>query len=293
VSDFGERFRLTLLTNNVAFAQRAEAWGVDRIGLDLERVGKLERQQGEGLRLSDHRPEDLPGIVQVLRRARPFVRVNPIHQGTADEIETVIGAGARVLMLPYFRTAAEVETFVRRVDGRARATILIETSSALVRLREILAVPGIDEVMVGLNDLRIELRVRNFFEVLSSPLLDGVAAQVREKDLDFSVGGVARPDDASLPVPPDLVLAQYPRLGATGAWLSRSFFRGLKDPEEAGTAIRSLRQRLTEWARASAEAQEAARGTLARRAQELGAISSPGAWERTNLKPGAGQPAWQ
>ena len=285
VSDFGERFRLTLLTNDAGFAKRAEDWGVDRIGLDLERLGKPERQYGEGLRLSNHRPEDLEGIAKVLKRASPFARLNPIHPGTADEIEALIGAGARVLMLPYFRTAAEVETFVRRVEGRAQAIILVETASALVRLRDILAVPGIDEVMVGLNDLRIELQVRNFFEVLSSPLLDGVAAQVRQKGLDFSLGGLARLDDASLPVPADLVLAQYPRLGATGAWLSRSFFRGL-DPEDAGTAIRSLRQRLSEWATASIESLESARDTLARRGQELGTVSSPDASERAGPKLG-------
>jgi hypothetical protein len=283
VSDFGERFRLTLLTIDPGLAQRAEDWGVERIGLDLERLGKLERQEGEGLRLSDHRLEDLIGLAKVVKRARLFVRINPIHPGTVDEIEAVIGAGAQVLMLPYFRTAAEVETFVRQVDGRARASILVETASALVRLRDILAVPGIDEVMVGLNDLRIELRVRNSFEVLSSAVLEGVAAQVLEKGLDFSIGGVARLDDASLPVPSDLVLAQYPRLGATGAWLSRSFFRGLQTPEDAGPAIGSLRQRLTEWAAAPGESLESARNALGRCAHELGAVSPPGAWERTSL----------
>jgi hypothetical protein len=275
VPDFGERFKLTLLTNEPALAVQAEGWGIDRIGLDLERLGKSERQSGEGLRLSDHGPGDMAGIASVLKQASPFARINPMNPSTTAEIETLVGAGARVLMLPYFRTAAEVETFVRTIDGRARATILVETASALVRLRDILAVPGIDEVMVGLNDLRIELRVRNFFELLASPVLDAVAAQVLEKGLDFSVGGVARPDDLSLPVPADLVLAQYPRLGATGAWLSRSFLRGLKTPEDAGPAIRLLRQRLTGWGEASKRSLESAREELAQRALELGALSSP------------------
>ena len=243
---------------------------MDRIGLDLERLGKTKRQRGEGLRLSAHRAGELPAIRRVLRRAAAFVRVNPIHARTEAEIESVLAAGAQVVMLPYFRTAVEVERFVRCVDGRAKATVLVETAPAVVRIRDILSVSGLDEVMLGLNDLRIELRLRNVFELLVSPLLECLADETRVRNLPFSVGGVARLDDHSLPVPADLVLAQYPRLGATGAWLSRSFLKAPTSSLDEKGAVESVRRRLTEWAAQGPEALESARDSLAALARKIG-----------------------
>jgi len=214
-------------------------------------------------------------VSAALRRAVSFVRINPIHQETGAEVETVLAGGARVIMLPYFRTPQEVETFVRCVDSRAQVTILLETGSALARVREVLAVAGIDEVMAGLNDLRIELRVGNVFEVLASPLLDCLAGETHKRGLQFSVGGIARLDDTTLPVPADLVLAQYPRLGATGAWLSRSFLHAPTATSDPGAAIRSIRRRLSEWDAVSPEAREAARDCLAARAREVDRGNNP------------------
>lgn len=261
---FGEDFRLTLITNDPVWAARADAGGVDRIGVDLERLGKAERQAGKDSRLSNHTIDDLEALAGIVRNADLFVRVNPINAGTPDELEKVLACGARVIMLPFFRTADEVKTFVRLVNGRAHAMILVETAPALARIREILTVPGIDEVMVGLNDLRLELAVRDHFEVLVSPLLDTVANEVRRANLPFAVGGVADPNDHSLPVSADLVLAQYPRLNATGAWLSRSFLNGVLPDHDFGSAVSAIRKRLTEWALSSPEALERARDDLAR-----------------------------
>jgi len=267
--NFGDTFRLTLITEDATLAARADEAGVDRIGVDLERLGKAERQAGEDTRLSEHTVEDLCRVAGSLARSKAFVRVNPLNEETSGEVNTVIAAGAEVVMLPFFRTATEVESFVRIVDGRARVVILLETTAAVVRIRDILAVAGVDEVMVGLNDLRLEFRVQSHFEVLASPLLDMISREIRRTKLDFSVGGVARADDDLLPVPPDLVLAQYPRLGATGAWISRSFFRGMPADWDFSGALAALRRRLTEWSDASPEALERARCELAGRARSV------------------------
>jgi citrate lyase beta subunit len=267
VTAFGDGFRLTLITNDPALVAKGDASGVDRIGIDLEVLGKAERQAGQNTRLSGHTVEHLAVVAASLRRAELFVRVNPLNAGTSAEVEAVLRHGAKVLMLPYFRTAGEIETFVRLVDRRASVMILVETASALVRIREILAVPGVQEVMVGLNDLRLELGVRNHFEVLVSPLMDAVASEVHRAKLPFSVGGVARVDDVSLPVSPDLILAQYARLGATGAWISRSFFEQVPSDWDFGAAVSSVRRRLSEWASASPEAWTRARDELAEHAR--------------------------
>ena len=267
MSGFGDAFCLTLITDDPALAARADRAGVNRVGLDLEVLGKAERQAGEDTRLSRHSLEDLAKIAPALTRADLFARLNPLNPGTRDEVERAVELGARVLMLPFFRTAHEVETFVRLVDGRAHVTLLLETPPAVVRIREIVAVPGVREIMIGLNDLRLAFGVSSHFEVLASPLLDGLAGEVRRAGLIFSVGGVARPDDGSLPISPDLVLAQYPRLNATGAWVARSFFRGMPPDRDFAGAIASLRRRLTEWAAATPEALEQARRELAERAR--------------------------
>jgi HpcH/HpaI aldolase/citrate lyase family len=274
MASFGEAFRLTLITDEVALAGAADRAGIDRIGLDFERIGKASRQAGEDTRLSDHSWDALGPISRCLTRAALFVRLNPVNPHSPDEIDRALRHGAKVLMLPFFHDADEVDRFVRLVAGRAAVVILLETAPAAVRIRDVLAVPGIDEVMLGLNDLRLQFGVESHFEVLASPLLDALAGEVRRAGLLLSVGGVARPDDTGLPVPPDLVYAQFPRLGATGAWLARSFFR-LPRPDLA-SAIGALRRRLTEWASASPQELEHARKELATAARRL-SIGRPSA----------------
>ena len=267
--DFGQNFCLTLITNDPALAHMADRCGVNRIGLDLEYLDKAPRQTGLDTRLSEHKEQDIPGLRQVLQQAALFVRVNPLNPGSAAEVERVLQHGAQVIMLPFFRTGSEVDTFVRLVNGRARVIMLVETASAVVRIEEILAVPGISEIMIGLNDLRLELQVHNHFELLASPLIEMLARQVRAAGLDFSIGGVAHPADDALPVPADLVLAQYPRLGVTGAWLSRSFFRHPAVIGDMPQGIQTLRARLDHWSIQSDATLEAARLSLLEIARSL------------------------
>ena len=131
---FGDEFRLTLITSDPVLAARADRSGINRVGVDLERLGKAGRQSGQDTRLSDHNMEDLAAIGATLDTAELFVRLNPINANTPHEIESVLGCGAEVLMLPFFRTADEVDTFIRLVNGRAYVVILLETASAAVRI---------------------------------------------------------------------------------------------------------------------------------------------------------------
>jgi hypothetical protein len=268
---FGVTFRLTLVTSDPILAAAADRSDVDYVGIDLDVIGKAARQSDEDSRLSAHKPEDLAIIGASVTKAKLFARVNPINPQTPFEIENVLRRGAQAIMLPYFRTVEEVAEFVGMVGNRAQISILIETASAAVRIREIVAVPGIQEVMVGLNDLRRELRVANHFELLVSPLLDALAQEVRDAGLALAIGGVAHPADSALPIPPDLVLAQYPRIGATGAWLSRSLLRRVTSEKDLDQAIRAIRARLTAWGLASPQSLEAARRELADRARRLAA----------------------
>jgi len=267
--DFGADFQLTLLTADAETAADADAAGVQRIGVDLELRGKADRQPASENRISGHTVQDLRRIRDAVRTAELFVRINPLHAGTAEEIDLVLEAGAHWVMLPFFRQASEVEQFIRLLRGRGRAAILIETSTALLRIRQILAVSGIAEVTFGFNDLRHDFHVRSHFEVLGSPLIDSAAKEVVRRDLPLSMGGVARPDDAHAPMPVELVYAQYPRLHATGAWIARSFLRQATTHSFLADDVQRLRQRLSWWAGQSAEDLERARAELLLRAEMI------------------------
>jgi hypothetical protein len=255
-------FVLTLLTDDPALARRADRAGIDRIGLDLERLRKLERQAGTGSRISEHDLASLPMLRDALQRARLFVRTNPMHEGLAEEVEAAIDRGAEVLMLPMVRTVDEARRFASMACGRVHISLLVETPEAVASVGQLARVDGVHEIHIGLNDLRLSLGLPSHFSVLASPLLEGVAAEVHAAGLRFGVGGVGRYGDASLPIPPDLVYAQYPRLGADRAWVARSFLRPDPGRLDLAREVAVLRARMEHWRSRDAEALRHARDRL-------------------------------
>lgn len=258
---YGERFRFTLFTNRPALAAAAERAGVDRVGPDLERIGKRERQGGTGRWISDHTEAELPAVFAQLGPARRFVRCNPPHAALAEELERLVASGAQVIMLPHFHRVDQAAGFVRAVAGRAKTVLLAETASAAARVGELCRIEGLDEIHFGLNDLALDLGVPNQFALLCEPLLEDACAALTAENFPFAVGGIGRALDDSLPVPSELIYAQYPRLGATGALLSRVFSNGLGDAEFAQEVARA-RARLTWWAQQPAGRLHDARAEL-------------------------------
>ncbi len=257
------QFRLTLLTRDAVWAGAADDAGVDRIGVDIERLGKMDRQRAmPGSRISDHELKDLQGIAAVVRRGKLFARLNRPHAGTRGEVEEALACGARALMLPGFRSAGEVEEFVAAVAGRAEVLLLIETREALERAAEIAAIPGVDEVMAGLNDLSIDLDLPGPMAALASEELDGLAAAARGAGRPFGCGGVTHPRDTGLPVPPDLVLARMAVLGAEAGWVARSFFNAGTTPGNFAARIAGVRSRIAWWRGAEREVRDAAAAAL-------------------------------
>jgi hypothetical protein len=252
---------LTLWTNDPATARSADEAGIDRIGIDLDRLGKAERQAGLGTWLSPHRVEDLQRLRTVVGRASLFARTNPLHDGTADEVEGALDAGAQVLMLPMFRSTEEVSPFVEMVAGRALVVGLLETAEGVEAVEAVVRVPGLDELHVGINDLALALGLRNRFEFFLSPAAERIAQAAADAGLRLGVGGIGRLSDTALPIPPDLVYAQHARLRVTAALISRSF---LATGCDLGAELRQARERLAWWARRPPAELERAR-------QELGA----------------------
>ena len=153
--------KLMYITNKPEIAQIAESSGVDRIFVDMEYIGKSDRQGGLDSVQNHHTVEDVRAMKQAVNSAEVLVRINPIHEATADyssseqEIEDVIRAGADIIMLPFITDVQQVKDFLRFVGGRAKTMPLIETPQSAESLDEILELDGIDEIYIGLNDLSL------------------------------------------------------------------------------------------------------------------------------------------
>lgn len=142
--------KLMYITNDPAVAKIAADAGVDRIFIDMEVLGKAERQGGMDTVQSHHTPEDIAKVRAAIgNQAEIMARVNPINPNSQTEIDDAIANGADVIMLPMWRTADDLRQLVRMVNGRAKVMPLLETDTAAEHLPEALAVPGIDQMHIG------------------------------------------------------------------------------------------------------------------------------------------------
>jgi 2-keto-3-deoxy-L-rhamnonate aldolase RhmA len=259
-ADHAGDFLLTMLWSaDPILAARADDAGIDRIGLDLEILGKADRQRGLGTWVSSHRIDQLRDVRSVVKRAEFFCRINPINADSQAEINQVLAYGVEVLMLPMFTTVEEVEKFVVMIDGRAKAVPLLEHRLAVDEIDRIVRVPGLDCIHVGLTDLALSLNAPNRFALMASPLMERVAAAVERQGLRLCIGGIGRALDDSQPIPTDLIYAQYARLNATGALVSRAFFGGNRAAIDVGAEVARCRQRMAHWRRQDVAELNAAR----------------------------------
>ena len=219
--------KLMYITNRPEIAQIVENAGVERIFIDMEYIGKSARQGGMNTVQNCHTIEDICAIKKVLSKAQILVRCNPIHDeidgyySSKEEIDATIEAGADILMLPYFKTAKEVQEFVCLVDGRAKTLPLIETPEAVACIDDILEIAGIDEIFVGLNDLSLGYGMKFMFQLLTDGTVEKLCNKFKSKGLPYGFGGIASIGKGM--VPSEHVIAEHYRLGSTCAILSRSF----------------------------------------------------------------------
>lgn len=214
--------KLMYITNNPTVAVIAEKYGVDRIWVDLESIGKEERQYGMNTVKSNHTLEDVSVIRNVLSSAQLLVRINPLYDGTEKEVGEVVKRGADLIMLPMFRTADEAKKFVDIVGGRAKTILLVETIEAERSLEDIVEVPGVDEIHIGLNDLHLAYKKKFMFQLLAEGNVDNMCSILRKKGIPFGFGGIARLNEGTLPA--RHIIAEHYRLGSSMAILSRSFY---------------------------------------------------------------------
>ena len=210
------------ITNRPDVARLCEEVGVDRVFVDMEWMGKAERQGHIDSVKSFHTLEDVADVRDALTCSELLVRVNPIHGGTRKEVAGAIAAGADCVMLPMARTYDEVCLFTDAVAGKAKAILLLETRGAEDALEAILDNSGIDEIHIGINDLSLDYGIPFMFTLLANGTVERICSRIRPYGIPDGFGGVARIGGGR--VPTENVLMEHRRLGSTRAILSRSFY---------------------------------------------------------------------
>ena len=215
------------ITNNPKIAVIAQEAGVDRIWVDMEYIGKEERQSGMNTVKSFHTIDDIKTLRPIINSAELLVRVNPIHNATNEycsseqEIDASIAAGADAIMLPMFKTKSEVERFIKAVNRRAKTILLFETAESVANIDNILEVDGVDEVHIGLNDLHLAYNKTFMFELLCDSTVEKLCEKFAKKGIKYGFGGIARVGFGTLPA--EFIIAEHYHLGSTAAILSRGF----------------------------------------------------------------------
>ncbi len=259
---------LLQITNDPAFARRCDALPGMRLFVDLERKGKAERQAGRNTFISTHTVDDVARVREAIQQSKLMVRVNPLNEESAAEVDAVLARGADLLMLPMFRSAAEIGAFSRIVAGRRPIVPLLETREALAALPQWIETPGLAEIFVGLNDLHLSLACHFMFEPLAAGHVEQVARSTHAQGLRFGFGGIARMAEGVLAGRD--VLAEHLRLGSGAVILSRTFHR-----EGGGVAfereIAALREAEFQLARRTPEQQSADQQRIARLIVQIGA----------------------
>mgnify|MGYP000115607754 FL=1 len=214
--------KLMYITNDPAVAKIAADAGVDRIFIDMEVLGKAERQGGMDTVQSHHVPEDIAKVRAAIgNKAEIMARVNPLNPNSQTEIDASIENSADVIMLPMWRTTDDLRQLVSMVDGRAKVMPLLETDTAADNLPETVKVPGIDQMHIGLNDLHLCYHQKFMFQLLAAGTVDRLCAGLREANIPYGFGGVGRPGSGTLPA--EFIIGEHYRLGSQYVILSRSF----------------------------------------------------------------------
>lgn len=255
---------LMYITNNPKVAKIAENAGIDWIFVDMEFIGKDNRQGGLDTVKNHHSLTDIRNIKNSVSKAKILVRINPIHDTQPDgyfdseqEIDSAVEAGADIIMLPFFHSVQEVTDFIKFVkkaiikhDRSVQTCLLLETPEAAILIDEILNVKGIDMIHIGLNDLHLAMGMKFMFQLLTDGIVDQLAGKIRAKGIPFGFGGIASLTGGALPG--SYILKEHYRLGSSMVIVGRSFCNTniIKDLDEIrrifNKGIAEIRQLETE-----------------------------------------------
>jgi hypothetical protein len=204
--------------------------GLRSFMVDHENRGKERRQFGADTEINAA-PFSAIGPLARLGGVCVHCRIDAWSEGGENDVEVAVAEGAARIYLPMVVGRAEVEAFLRKVDGRAEAAILIETREAVENIDEFADLP-LDAVFVGLNDLAISRGEKFIFSSIRHGVVDRVRAALPEVKLGFA--GVTCVDKGH-PIPCRLLMSELAALEADFSFMRRSFradIVGRSVPEE-------------------------------------------------------------
>lgn len=213
--------KLMYIANEPNIAHIAERNGVDRIFVDLEVRNKAKRQKNIDSVKSHHCLNDINQIKDTLTTAELLVRSNAMYEGSQKEIDEIVSRGADIVMLPMWTSVDDAKRFRDYINGRAKVMLLLETIPAEKSLDEVLELDGIDEILIGLNDLHLQYKMKFLFELLANGKIDELMNKMVAKGLPCGFGGIASLDKGM--ISGRNILAEHYRLHSSMAILSRSF----------------------------------------------------------------------
>ena len=215
--------KLMYITNNPVVAKAAELSDIDWIFIDLEFLGKEQRQANLDTVKSKHSVSDIKIVKSCLEKSRLLVRINPINANSEKEINDSINAGADILMLPYFKGYKDIKIFLDFVNSRVKTCLLLETPEAVEEINVIISDQRIDFIHIGLNDLHLGYQLMFMFELLSNGTVDRIIKEVSKTNIIYGFGGIAGLGEGDLPA--EHIIAEHYRLKSEMAILSRSFYK--------------------------------------------------------------------
>jgi len=209
-----------VFSNSPTLASIVEQTVIDTFFVDIEILGKHERQGHTSSLISGHNIHDVKLLRPYFKRTALAVRINPLHSGTPDEISQIIRLKADGVMLPMFKQIDEVEILQDNAGDSLFIDLLVETPEALATLDQ-LPYENVRFIHFGINDLSLAYGFNHLYSTLYHPDFVEACAFLRQKGIPFGIGGVGHVN--AKPYSPLLVLSSYLYLGASRTILSRSF----------------------------------------------------------------------
>jgi len=240
--------KLILITNDLEISNYAYDSGVDYIMIDLEVLGKVDRQKNFNMLQSYHSLNDIEKFRKKFPNQKLIVRSNSPKYIDPTEIKSILSFEPDMLMVPFFDKYSEIKGIIEEISTtNTKIFPLFETSSSLFKLHDFVDTGKIEHYYIGLNDLRLTIGYDFLFEAVSNDLID-YAAQIISKNVAnlFGFGGISRMGVGELPA--NLILSEHVRLNSEYVILSRAFhnnslsYSQIKENIDLPFEIRKLRE---------------------------------------------------
>ncbi len=230
--------RYFLFNSNIELAQAIDNISkIDTYYIDLEIIGKEERQKNRNSLISYHKLDDIDIVRNALNKTSLGVRINPINNYSESEINSCIKRGANVLMLPMFKKLEEVEEFINIIDKRCSIDLLVETPEALSFIDK-LPFKKIRYIHFGINDLSIAFNYKIIFQMYFEEKLKKATKYLKDNNITFGIGGIGNFD--AKPFSPNLIFSAAISNGAERIILSRNFLSKINKVEISKSIEKNL-----------------------------------------------------